>query len=542
MLEQLESLIPVLEQHFLDPYGLLALLALIPLIVFYLARPRPEERLMPSIMFFRKNESDSALKSAFRRLMRNFMLILHILIILAFAFVLAEPFAEVPERPEDAVVVVDRSASMQGQEVVPFVEENLGEKNTVIVSGYGTQVIGEGIPSGQALSIVRNIDYLDTETDIISGIQTARSYPGRLVVASDLDQTMDNRDPVEALESISKPIEVMNTEPQNRFAITNIDVDRKSTDISIMNYGQSEDIEAQFNGEKHTISLDEGLNIHTVTPETGRNTFTVQTDGLKTDNTGYFYIPEASDISVYLESEDRYFNRAVELISETSVTNSQTNADVLYLNSDKNQDDVAERVRSGASAVVTKDSNALNNIFELDVSSKTRTSEVTINFPQRIFLGETDYRKTNISGESLSSPREAVQITDYGDGEILAFNAEMNRFRTNILYPIFWRHTLLRLTEASTEDQLNVKNGDTVTQGDQTQIFTNSGFHEIEGKIYASNLASEAESSPSSISPDFSAEKVFETTQKNLQNISVFLILFLMAIELIYLYKIGEIK
>lgn len=542
MLEQLESLIPVLEQHFLDPYGLLALLALIPLIVFYLARPQPEERLMPSIMFFRKNESDSALKSAFRRLMRNFMLILHILIILAFAFVLAEPFAEVPERPEDAVVVVDRSASMQGQEVVPFVEENLGEKNTVIVSGYGTQVIGEGMPSGQALSIVRNIDYLDTETDIISGIQTARSYPGRLVVASDLDQTMDNRDPVEALESSSKPIELMNTEPQNRFAITNIDVDRKSTDISIMNYGQSEDVEAQFNGEKQTISLDEGLNIHTVTPETGRNRFSVQTDGLKTDNTGYFYIPEASDISVYLESEDRYFDRAVELISETSVTNSQTNADVLYLNSDTNQDDVAERVRSGASAVVTKDSNALNNIFELDVSSKTRTSEVTINFPQRIFLGEIDYRKTNISGESLSSPREAVQITDYGDGEILAFNAEMNRFRTNILYPIFWRHTLLRLTEASTEDQLNVKNGDTVTQGDQTQIFTNSGFHEIEGKIYASNLVSESESSPSSISPDFSTEKVLETTQKNLQNISVFLILLLMAIELIYLYKIGEIK
>jgi len=542
MLEQLQSLIPVLEQHFLEPYGLLALLALIPLIIFYLARPQPEERLMPSIMFFRKNESDSALRSAFRRLMKNFMLILHILIILAFAFVLAEPFAEVPERPQDAVVVVDRSASMQGQNVVPFVQENLGEENTVIVSGYSTEVLGEDIPSGQALSIIRNIEYLDTETDIISGIQTAQSYPGRLVVASDLDQTIDNRNPVENLESSSKPLEIMNTEPQNIYAITNIDVGRESTDISIMNYGQAGEVDARFNGQIQTIGLDEGLNIHSVTPETGRNTFTVQNDGLETDNTGYFYIPEASDISVYLESDDRYFARAVELISETSVTNSQTNADVLYLNSDTGQEELAERVRSGASAVVTKDSDALNEIFELDISGKTRTSDITVEFPQRIFLGETEYRKTNFSGESLSNPREAVQIIEYGEGEILVFNADMNRFRTNLLYPIFWRHTLLRLTEASTENQLNVKNGDTVTQEDRTQVFTNSGFHELGDQTYASNLVSEAESSPSSISPDLSTEQVLETTQKNLQNISVFIILLLMAIELIYLYKIGEVR
>ena len=100
----------------------------------------------------------------------------------------------------------------------------------------------------------------------------------------------------------------------------------------------------------------------------------------------------------------------------------------------------------------------------------------------------------------------------------------------------------MRLTEASTENQLNVKNGDTVTQEDRTQVFTNSGFHELGDQTYASNLVSEAESSPSSISPDLSTEQVLETTQKNLQNISVFIILLLMAIELIYLYKIGEVR
>lgn len=542
MLEQIQSFTPLIEQYFLEPSGLLALLALVPLVIFYLARPQPEERLMPSIMFFRKNESDSALRSAFRRLMRNFMLILHILIILAFALVMAEPFVEVPERPEDAVVVVDRSASMQGQEVSAFVEENLGEENTVIVSGYRTQVLAENVPSGQALSIVRNIEYMDTETDIISGIETAKSYPGQLVVASDLDQTMDNRDPVENLESSSKPVKLMKTEPQNRYAITDIDVGRESTELSIMNYGSSAQIETRFNGESQSLNLDEGLNIHEVTPQIGRNSFTVGNDGLEADNTAYFYIPEASDISVYMESSDQYFNRAVELISETSITNSRTNADVVYLNSDTDQQDIAEKVRSGDSAVVTKNSDALNSVFDLGVSKEIKSSEITINFPQRIFLGETEYRKTNMTGESLSSPREAVQIIDYGEGEILAFNAEMDRFRTNILYPIFWRHTLLRLTEASTEDQLNVKNGDTVTHGQETKTFTNSGFHELEEQIYASNLVSEAESSPSSISPDLQSNDGLETTQKNLQDISVFLILFLMAIELIYLYKIGEIK
>lgn len=542
MLDQLQSLIPVLEQYFLAPEGLLALLALVPLIIFYLARPQPEERLMPSIMFFRKNESDSALRSAFRRLMRNLMLLLHVLIVLAFAFTLAEPFTEVPERPEDAVIVVDRSASMQGQDVPEFVEDNLGERNTVVVSGYRTEVLAEEVSSGQALSIVRNIDYLDTETDIISGIQTARSYPGSLVVASDLDQTVNNRDPVEVLESTSKPVEVMQTEAVNRFAVTGIDPGRESTQLSIMNYGEETEVEASLNGDQRMITLDEGLNIHSVDSEVGRNTFSLQSDGMQADNTAYFYIPEASDISVYLRSEDLYFEQAVGLISETSLTNSRSNADVFYINSDDPDQQVSERVESGASAVVTKESDALETAFDFNISAETRSSEVTLDFPQRIFLGEVEYRKTGLSGESLSSPAQAVQLLEYGDGNVLAFNADMNRFKRNILYPIFWRHTFLRLTEASTEDQLNVKNGDTVTQGEQTRTFTHSGFHEIEGKTYASNLASETESSPSTVSAEFSTDDVLETTDQNLQDLSVLIILFFMLIELIYLYKAGEIR
>ncbi len=538
--QQIQALMPVLEQIFLNPIGLLALLALVPLLIFYLARPQPEEKLMPSMMFFRKHEADSKLRSAFRRLMRNFVLLLHILIIAAFAFALAEPFAEMPERPDDAVLVLDRSASMQGQDIESFIGDNLGERNTVIATGSQTEVKAESVPADQAMSVVQDIQFHDTETDLISGLQTARNYPGEIVVASDLRQTVDDRNPEEILESTSNPVEVMDTDQSNTHAVTEVDVGDETTEISIVRYGSGEDtVQAQHNEQEVEIELEEGLNIHEIENEPGRNTFTLPDDGLNVDNEAFFYIPEHEGLGIYTVEEDSHFREAVDLIDEFTYVEEAENADVYFINGD--YPDIADEVDDGDAAVLTKQSDVFEE-FGLEASTDTVQDEVVIDYPQRISLGQVEYRETGLEGESLSNPDEVVQIHSYGEGSVLAFNAEMTGFRGNILYPVFWRHALLRVTDTPSTTDLNIQTGQSVTEGDETVQITETGFHEVGDRTYAANLESEDESSVRTTTAEFEGTTLEATTERNLQNLSVFLIALLILVELLYLYRIGELK
>lgn len=538
---------PVLENFFLNPFGLLALLALVPLLIFYLARPQPEEKMMPSIMFFKKQEGESKLKKAFRTLLRNLVLLLHILVILAFAFTLAQPFAEVPERPDDAVIVVDRSASMQSQKanVEQFIEDNMGEENTVIASDARTEVLAENVAGEQALSIIRNMEYRDTETDIVSGIQMATNYPGELVVASDLDQTVDGRDPVESLDSSPKPVELLDSEASNTNAVTNIDIGKNTTDISIRSFrSETETVTAEFNGDEREIELDPGLNVYEVRNSEGRNSFSLPSDGVQADDEAFFVVPRSGAIGVKTERTDMYFEKAVQLIDETENAVLDENTDVFFINGEaEDAETIREKVDNGASAIVTGESQALKTVFELNTSSNRENGLVTLNYPQRIDIGNVDYIDRRLdSGDSLSTPEEAVKLLEYGEGKVLAFNADMTQFKGNILYPIFWRQIILRMSDTPTVGEINIETGTAIDNGEETVFIDSAGFHEADSRTYAANLVSNDESTIEASNPDFSGSLIESTTDKNLQNLSVFIIALLMLIEMAYLYKIGEIR
>ncbi|MDY6768979.1 MAG: BatA domain-containing protein, partial [Candidatus Nanohaloarchaea archaeon] len=91
-LPALQQVSPFLQQYFLTPIGLIALLALIPLILFYLMRPDPEERMMPSMQFFMEEERSGRMQNAIRMLQRNLVLLLHVLFIGLLAAALAGPY------------------------------------------------------------------------------------------------------------------------------------------------------------------------------------------------------------------------------------------------------------------------------------------------------------------------------------------------------------------------------------------------------------------------------------------------------------------
>lgn len=555
---------PVINQYLLNPIGILALLAFIPLAIFYLVKPKPEEQIMPAMRFFQKEEGRSQLKKAFRTLLRNFVLLLQILTIIGFAIVLAEPFSYVQEQSDNTVVILDRSASMNGNfgELKNRVESNLGEKNTLILVDSDVQVQVEEAPASEIKRILDRTNPVQTETDIISALDTARNYRGELVIASDLDQTVDQRSVREKLDShASRSIEILKPETENKWGITDVEPGRNETYVEITSFMETQQtLEVENNGEKRQLSLEPDSTVRVSFPsQTGRNTVELPEDELSVDNTAYYSIPESETINVaYAGPVNQYFSTAVDLINTTELRYVQedvSEAEIYVLGGENIRESkvssIEQKVNQGASAVVFADSNALGNTFGFNTTPKAVNRSVSINEPQRIPLGQTEIIDKNIAGgESVTTPSSAIRIHQYGEGNLMAYNIDESGFRQDFLYPVFWEAMFSRLSDKPGVDELNFQTGEELDAGvvnsPEGQRFegrisiNQSGFYTSGDTVYASNLESEDESSLEDV--DFEPRKSHETStsRKNMQHMATVLLLALIFVEVIYLWYRGD--
>ncbi len=99
---------------FKNPAGLYALLALIPFIILYLRRPKPKEKMIPSLMFFMREKGITKFSNLFRQIFQNLLFLLQLAIILSAAFAAAYPYfnSERAASAKHTVIVLDSSASM----------------------------------------------------------------------------------------------------------------------------------------------------------------------------------------------------------------------------------------------------------------------------------------------------------------------------------------------------------------------------------------------------------------------------------------------
>ena len=113
VIQNLIASLPIIEDIFLNPIGLLAVLSILPLLIFYLMKPKPEERVMPSMMFFREEKEDDKLRKAYRKLISNLPLLLQIFAVLAFAAAFANPYMNMSQPSQKSVIVLDQSSSVK---------------------------------------------------------------------------------------------------------------------------------------------------------------------------------------------------------------------------------------------------------------------------------------------------------------------------------------------------------------------------------------------------------------------------------------------
>jgi hypothetical protein len=102
------------------PLALIGLLAVPLIVAFYMLRLRRPERVVSSTFLWQQLVRDVEANAPWQRLRRSLLLLLQLLLAIALAFLVAQPFTErAAGLARDLVLVVDASASMASRDVFP---------------------------------------------------------------------------------------------------------------------------------------------------------------------------------------------------------------------------------------------------------------------------------------------------------------------------------------------------------------------------------------------------------------------------------------
>ena len=549
-----------LQQYFLNPLGLLGLLALIPLIVFYLVKPKPEEEVMPSMAFFSEDQKKGRIKSALQTLKRNRLLLLHILFISLAAAAIANPLVPGLESDGRAVIILDDSASMQDnrQEVENFALEHLGETNTVITASQNPQIeVREG-STEKARSYIRQHENSESGTDLVSALQLASNFEGKLVLASDMDHTATNQELEPILDDLAsdRKVNVMVVDHENSHGFTDLNFKDGKVEVKVQNFrDRNRTLELEKPGENQRVKVGPlSTETFSLSLEPGKHELSLPPDEFAIDNKLHISRPENQQIKVKrLGEESRYFREAINLINSTEYSSGEDigDADVYFVSqgfelTDRREESLMNEVEEGKAVILERkeagDIAPVKNRSGRFDSRVEVSAGITSSFNSSIF----DY---DITGQPLATPEEALVLSE--DERVLLYNVEDENFGEKIAYPIFWKNTIQRVTDLKTGGQLHIETGvgktfeDSVWhKGQKVQGYTvidSTGFYEGE-PTYAANLLKPKESSPHvnrvTSRTDIGEDSGSDPAQKYI----VALLALIGALEITYLSSRGDLR
>ncbi|QGA80270.1 vWA domain-containing protein [Candidatus Nanohalobium constans] len=507
----------ILQQNFLHPVGLAALLGLIPLIIFYLVRPKPEREVMPSMTFFSEEKQKGRIRNALQKLKRNKLLILHILFVVLAAVAIANPLIQGLETDGESVIILDTSASMNDntQEAKDFAFKHLGSQNTVIAAGSEPRVLVRDASPEAARKAIRSQGNTASSTDLISAVQIASNYNGKMVLASDMAHT-ETGSLESSLSDISesKAVKTMDLDHENSHGFTDLSFKNGKAHITVQNFlNRDRTVEIRREDSQQVKQVDlPALSTQTVELdlEPGRHELILPSDELAIDNKLYVSIPDREGIRVKrLGEESRYFREAMNLINQTeySAGDSFDGAQIYFVEDgfelgQQRLKNLENQLDQG-SAVILEERSELPGFAPVVNSSRSSTRQVqlqTSSITSGFTSAVTGY---DIEGRSLSQPEEALVMSK--DGKVLLYNVEDEVFGQQITYPIFWKNTLLNMSDRSTAPELNIKTESQVNFGTpvshqgqekpKRHKVQETGYYNGQ-KTFAANLLNPTESQP----------------------------------------------
>jgi len=582
------------------PIGLAAFALLIPFIIIYLRKPKPTEKIIPSLMFLIKELHKEKRYAFFRRLMRNLIFLLQLLILAALAFSVAEPFMKISEdiAAKNTVIVIDGSASMQAADGISTRFEKARSKAKSQISGKTSVILAIDQPlvvleqgsNSEASSVISSLRPADTTTNIEGAMYEAENLlkgeNGKIVVISDFITDDEIDQPLKArriIASKENSIEFIKVGGKVRnIGIVNLELEKRSFKVYVKNYNTKEEavLIKHMQGEK-TLSQKEltiqpnSLEIAEFQMADGTSKVEIDVnDALVVDNIAYLSAPLSKKIKILVLTNKKksFLMDALQASKDTEleirvppiVKAYELNHDIIVIDSVKESilpadiKDISSYIEKGHSLIITAhDKLSALKLSELNPvnigPAVTKNTKVRIDilneFTKDVDFNTTrKYLKANSKNNSIvvasmadNSPLIAYMLHGKGKTFYYGIFDDYSEFKKTLSYPIFWNNVIKFLIETENVHDYNTKIGNI-----NAIEFKKAGIYEKGGKQVAVNLLNEKESGINRDSKEFEDEVRFiekSTMRKSNFKFVIPLILsaiLLMLLELVYIKKRGE--
>ena len=578
--------------------GMYAFLSLIPLIIIYLRKPKPVEKIIPSLMFLIKNQKDTTKHSFFQKLLRNLVFLLQLLALSLMAFSIASPYIMTSEAvtSQNTVVIIDASASSQTmvngktrfESSINIAKDYLEGKVSIIVVSESPETILEHGTKNQALSLLQTLEPKDTKTNIESALYEAESLlgerKGRIIVISDFI-IQDTNELLKAKRILSsKDIDVKFISTWNNaknIGIIDLDIDKYNTVAYVKNFND-EDSELSVAIVKEGNALEtkskkitaQSTEIFDFETPAGLSEITINSDDdLKLDNTAYISAPEKKQINVLLitNAKTSYLMKALQSskdfnlqIAEPPIVQGIESNEVIIISDIEPSlilpgtvEEISKEVENGKSLIITAqdDLNQIDVLWILPVELDEKANntkacvkvinEFTKQFENnKCFATLKEYFKATPKNNTISvieadDSSSLVALGKRGKGNIVYYGIldKQSDFKTQTSYPIFWNDLLNFLAETGDISNYNFRIH-------EKPLLDKVGIYDNGNKI-AVNLLDEYESdiARETIALDETGFVSGISEEKVVVNLDLYLIIFailIMFFEIFYIKIRGD--
>ena len=497
--------------------GMYAFLSLIPLIIIYLRKPKPVEKIIPSLMFLIKNQKDTTKHSFFQKLLRNLVFLLQLLALSLMAFSIASPYIMTSETvtSQNSVIIIDASASSQTmvngktrfESSINIAKDYLEGKVSIIVVSESPETILEDGTKNQALSLLETIEPKDTRTNIESALYEAESLlgerKGRIVVISDfiVEDVNELLKAKRILSSKGIDVEFVSTwNNAKNIGIIDLEVNKYDIVAYVKNFDDDAEITAalvkdgnalETKSKKITAQSTEIFNFET---PTGLSEIRINSDDdFKLDNTVYISAPEKKQIDVLLitNAKTSYLMKALQSskdvnlqITEPPIVQGIESNEIIIINDiDGNLilpgtlEDISREVVNGKSLIITaqEDLNqiGISWVLPVELNEKANNTKVCVKVineftkqfeNNKCFATLRNYFKTVPKNSTISvieadDSSPLLALGNRGKGNVVYYGIldEQSDFKTQTSYPIFWNELLNFLAETGDINNYNFK-------------------------------------------------------------------------------------
>lgn len=515
--------------------GLYALLSLVPFILIYLIRPRPVEKMFPSLMFLFKDKRDARRKAFFQKFLANLLFLIQLLGIIVLSLAVASPFVLVPQYIsfEDTVLVLDVSASMSAKygmntrfdSMISKADDYLGGRTSIVLAQNNPLVALEKGSRRAAKNVLSNLNPKATSSNIGDALIIAGSLlegkKGRVVVLSDFIATEGSNVMVAKKSLEAQGIQVLFIDFGSKgknVGIIDLKITKDFTKAYIKNFDEGEAdvfVEVINGGEKifeksvtiapnsvETVSFKNKGGVSEVKINTG--------DILALDNTAYVSSPINPKISVLVIS-----NKPVSYIEQSLIASDRIEVvraeppvlpkiehDVVIIDGVNPDlmlrgvmDEITEYIDHGGAVIVSaqdniRDIKTMNRLLPVVIGNPANKTTVCFDIMNqftkhiegdRCGISQSKYYVTDAKPGSLtiatnSDGTPAISLWENGKGTVIYYGVfdDQSSFKTLTNYPIFWNLLVDFLVSSEDISDYNHKSGKIISINEQSVITPSS--------------------------------------------------------------------